>query len=348
MKVILFCANPYAFGILKPLHNQLALGNHKIIWYVPKKHLGSFPFRDEVNFTSSIAELFHFKSHAIFAPGNELPHYLRGVKVQIFHGMAGEKKGHFKIRHYFDLYLTQGPYFTQKFNELANKHKDFQVKETGWCKLDPLYQNHELLTIEKNQILKNHSKKHLVLYAPTFSPSLTSANSLKDEIQKLGKDKNIHLLVKFHDLMHREVVNQYQKLAKTHKNIEIISDKNILKYLVMADVMISDTSSVVYEFLLLNKPAITLNSISQNIVWLDISKPDQLQSALHDSIVNDSFAEQRQELISQYHPYNDGMSSQRMIAAVENYIAKHGVPNRRKLNLYRRCKMVKDFGVEPM
>ena len=26
----------------------------------------------------------------------------RGLKVQVFHGLAGEKKGHFRIRHYFD------------------------------------------------------------------------------------------------------------------------------------------------------------------------------------------------------------------------------------------------------
>ena len=28
----------------------------------------------------------------IFVPGNEVPHFIRGVKTQVFHGLAGEKK----------------------------------------------------------------------------------------------------------------------------------------------------------------------------------------------------------------------------------------------------------------
>ena len=37
----------------------------------------------------------------------------------------------------------------------------------------------------------------------------------------------------------------------------------------MADILISDTSSVIYEFLLLDKPTISFNNISKNIQWLD-------------------------------------------------------------------------------
>ena len=37
--------------------------------------------------------------------------YLPGVKIQVFHGYAAEKKDHWIIRRYFDTYFTQGPYF---------------------------------------------------------------------------------------------------------------------------------------------------------------------------------------------------------------------------------------------
>src|SRR5688572_8605399 len=115
MRVVLFCANPYAFGILKPLHDTLMLQRHEVLWYVPEKIAPQFPFSGDFTKTGSIAVLYNFKSDAIFVPGNEVPHYLRGIKVQIFHGLAGEKQGHFRIRDYFDLYLTQGPYFTERF-----------------------------------------------------------------------------------------------------------------------------------------------------------------------------------------------------------------------------------------
>jgi CDP-ribitol ribitolphosphotransferase len=348
MRSILFCANPYAFGILKPIHDELTLQGKDALWYVPKKLLSGFPFKDQVKHTDSIKELQLFKSDSIFVPGNEVPHYLRGVKVQVFHGLAGEKAGHFRIRNYFDLYLTQGPYFTKRFEDLALKHRDFEVKETGWSKLDSLFQNHEAIRTERDTLLMRSGKKHLVLYAPTFSPSLTSTITKQNEIAELADQGDIFLLIKFHDLMDKQVVSSYKDLAAARKNVEVVEDRNILKYLIMADFMISDTSSVVYEFILLNKPVITINSKSENIKWRDINSTDNLRTAFVIESTNDSFKKYRDETIRAYHPYSDGKSSGRMIAAVEDYIARHGVPERRKLNLWRRLKINRMFGKEPL
>jgi len=127
--------NPYSFGILQPIMEVLKEKNDEYIWFVRAAIIEKFPFKDE-NVTSNIKEIINFKSDAIFVPGNEVPYYLRGVKTQVFHGLAGEKKSHFRIRSYFDLYLTQGPYFTKWFSEAAQKHKNFSVVETGWPKLD--------------------------------------------------------------------------------------------------------------------------------------------------------------------------------------------------------------------
>ena len=135
MKAILFCQNNYAFGILEPIKQELIKQNDEYIWYVKDKIASDFPFKNDP-YTTQVDDLVLFLSDVIFVPGNEVPHYLRGLKTQIFHGLAGEKKGHFRIRHYFDLYLTQGPYFTNRFLELKSIHKDFDVIETGWPKLD--------------------------------------------------------------------------------------------------------------------------------------------------------------------------------------------------------------------
>ena len=104
MKSILFCENNYAFGILDPIKQVLIEKGYDYIWYVTKKIIKDFPYSSD-NYTSKISELETFNADAIFVPGNAVPYYLRGLKVQVFHGMAGEKKGHFRIRQYFDLYL---------------------------------------------------------------------------------------------------------------------------------------------------------------------------------------------------------------------------------------------------
>ncbi len=347
MRAVLFCANPYAFGILKPLHDALAQRQHEVLWFIPDKIRDQFPFTGTFAITNQVKTLIEFKGDAHFVPGNEIPHYLRGVKVQVFHGMAGEKQGHFRIRNYFDLYLTQGPYFTNRFKQLAAKHGDFEVMETGWCKLDPLYQHHTEYHTERDALLNQSGKKKLVLYAPTFSPSLTSAKELREAIDTLAHTEDVYLMIKFHDLMDREVIGQYQTLANNTPNIEIINDRNILKYLIMADVMISDTSSVVYEFILLNKPVITWRSASQHITWTDIQSAEELLPAYQKEITEDMHRAARQATILNYHPYTDGKSSERMIAAVEAYILQHGIPEKRNVNLYRRFKMNRLFGKKP-
>jgi CDP-ribitol ribitolphosphotransferase / teichoic acid ribitol-phosphate polymerase len=347
VKAVLFCVNPYAFGILNPLYEELVAQGHQVLWYVHAKMHGKFPLDDHAAKTHRIDDVSAFKADAIFVPGNEVPHYLRGVKVQVFHGLAGEKKGHFRIRHYFDLYLTQGPYFTEWFQQAAHKHNDFEVKETGWCKLDLLFQHQTTLLEEKKKLLQQVGKRTLVLYAPTFSPSLTSAIVKKDEIFALADREDIFLQIKFHDLMNAEVINHYRQLAESRSNVQIIDDRNILKYLVMADVMISDTSSVVYEFILLDKPVITIDSTSKNISWKNITKEESLHLAFVHELGEDPFKNSRRNIIQQYHPYTDGKSSARMIGAVEDYINRNGVPAKRKLNFWRRYKMNKMFGTNP-
>jgi hypothetical protein len=99
MNSILFCKNKYAFGILEPIRSELKNKGYEILWYVDQTILNDFPYKSDPHCTS-IKELKSFDSDAIFVCGNAVPHYLKGVKAQIFHGFAGEKKGHFRIRSY--------------------------------------------------------------------------------------------------------------------------------------------------------------------------------------------------------------------------------------------------------
>lgn len=343
MKTVLFCQNPYAFGILEPIQQVLKEKKFEYLWFVKGPILNKFPFKNEPH-TSNMEEVKAFKSDSIYVPGNEVPYYLRGLKVQIFHGFAGEKKGHFRIRHYFDLYLTQGPYFTQKFKQLQKKYKDFDVIETGWPKIDVYGKELHKYNQEKEKLLQNYNARKIILYAPTFSPSLTSAPYLIDEFKELAKNTNYVILVKFHDLMATELITEYKTLAKDFSNIIFEEERNIIKFLLMADIMISDTSSVVYEFLLLNKPVITFKSSSTNIQWDDLKEYRGLSSRILANLNDDLFKNQRQKVVADYHPYNDGNSAERMVNVVADYIAKNGIPEKRKLSFLRRLKIHKIFG----
>ena len=342
MKTILFCMNPYSFGILEPIMQVLKEKNYEYIWFVRTAILEKFPYQDQ-SYTTKIEDLVRFKSDAIFVPGNEVPHYLRGVKTQVFHGLAGEKKGHFRIRNYFDLYLTQGPYFTRRFSKAASKHRDFSVVETGWPKLDVYGKELHKYDSDKLILLKKSKAKKIILYAPTFSPSLTSASHLFTQIEKLAKSKEYLILIKFHDLMAADLIDSYKKLSMSFENVLFIEERNIIKYLLISDLMISDTSSVVYEFLLLDKPVITFKNNSLAIKWDNQLLFKGLVNRVAENLLEDPFKQQRLEILKEYHPYTDGNSAKRMVDAVEKYIKTNGVPEKRQISWFRRYKINKIF-----
>lgn len=343
MKAVLFCQNPYAFGILNPIKEELLAQGDEYLWYVPDSLIDKFPYKSD-SFTTSIKKIIEFNPDAHFVPGNEVPHYLKGVKAQIFHGFAGEKKGHFRIRHYFDLYLTQGPHFTKIFQQLKDRHRNFEVVETGWPKLDSYSKDRQQFDTEKEEMLKSFKAKTIVLYAPTFSPALTSAPYLFEEVEKLSRNPEYLILIKFHDLMDSALIKAYEELSMRYENIRFEKDHNILKYLLMADVLVSDTSSVIYEFLLLNKPVVTFKNISEKTYWDNQNQYSDLADRIKINLIEDPFLEGRKYIQSQFHPYQDGCSARRMVNAVKDYISKLGVPQKRKVSFLRRHKMNKMFG----
>ncbi|MBQ3657507.1 MAG: CDP-glycerol glycerophosphotransferase family protein [Bacteroidales bacterium] len=345
MKIVLFCENKYAIDILNPIQEEGQKdSDNQILWYVHKKKIADFPLKDQVNYTNSIQEIYDFKPDAIFCPGNIVPYYLSGVKIQIFHGYAAEKKDHWVIRRYFDTYFTQGPFFTAGFEKLAKKYKDFEVLETGWPRQDWIFQHKNDFEAQKQELLKKHGKKELVLYAPTFSPSLTSLPKFKEGLVDFVNKQDVLLILKFHPLTKQEWNDEYKALAANHDNILWIEDYTVTKYMLMADAMISDTSSTIYEFLLLDKPVITLDAVAKDIYWKNITDPMQLSKAYDEIKTDGKLTELRQWIIKNYDPYNDGNVAKRMLEGAKDYIRRHGVPEKRKLNLWRKYTSIKTFG----
>ena len=345
MKILLFCENKYAVDIVRPLQAEAdRQGGHEVLWYVHQKKIPVFPLKDEVRWTHSIQEAYDFHPDAVFAPGNIVPYYLSGVKCSIFHGYAAEKRDQFHIRNYFDIYMTQGRYFTEEFLKLQKKYRDFEVLETGWTRQDWIARHQHDFDQEREELLKRHQCERIVLYAPTFSPRLTSLPKIKEALVKLVDEKRVLLLIKLHPLTRQEWVEEYRQLAASHQNIVFEDDFAVSKYMLMADAMVSDTSSTIYEMLLLDKPVITVDTVSQAPYWKDIHDVGLLTAAYDEVFSSQMLTEKRQWIIANYDPYTDGHCAERMLQGVAEYIKRHGVPAKRKLNLWRKYVSIKTFG----
>lgn len=349
MRILLFCENRYAIDILNPLQEYVTDNNlpHEVTWYIHKPKISTFEYASKVRWTNSIQEAYDFSPEAVFVPGNIVPYYLPGVKIQVFHGYAAEKKDHWIIRCYFDTYFTQGPYFTSHFKALSEEYGDFEVVETGWPKQDWIKRNLHTYDAERQRLLDSTGRKRIILYAPTFSPKLTSLplEGMKERLGELAERNDALVVMKFHPLTRKEWADEYRAWAESKDNVMFVNQgENITKYQLMSDVLISDTSSTVYEFLLLSRPVITVRTIAKDIYWEDTATPDGLEEAYRRAMNDPEAIARRQWIVDNYDPYLDGRVCERMLNAAADYIRRHGVPSKRRLNLWRKYTSVKTFG----
>jgi len=175
-KFLFYVTLSYSYSILRPIEVELKKRGYTVAWFIRKGTEAEKFIQSSDKILHDVVEVKAFNPDAVFVPGNSVPSFFPGIKVQVFHGFDSGKKNKFKIRGYFDLYCTQGPKTTEGFEaeRIALKDPTFDVVETGWSKLDPLF-----TWQSEADDLKTESVQ--ILYAPTFSPALTSTYALLDE-----------------------------------------------------------------------------------------------------------------------------------------------------------------------
>lgn len=331
-RYLFYITENYSFEILRPLQQEILNRGDEVKWFVSGKNVNTNNFIDEV-FLESIHEAVKYNPDACFIPGNLIPNFIPGLKVQVFHGLEWKKKGHFQIRGFFDLYCTHGQATTSRFEVLASKHKYFDVVQTGWPKIDPLFKTPPAQYFE--------TKKTTILYAPTFSPKLTSAPDLFDEMKKFSLSGEYNWLVKFHPKMDNEWIQQYQTL--NNDSFKVVNSSNINELFQTADILVSDTSSVIGEFALLGKPVVTYKNSKPGDYLLDIKSSSQLFSTIASALSPSSSLKLAiKHYTDELHPYKDGQSSSRILNAVENILKKGKHAKKRKpLNIFRSFKLRK-------
>lgn len=322
----------YSFSILRPIAEKILARGGEVAWFVPQGAEAQAFLLPEDNQLLDVKAVKHYQPDAVLAPGNYIPDFFPGIKVQVFHGFDSGKKNKFNVRGFFDLYCTQGPNISKAFNNINDG--TYEVVETGWSKLDALFTLHP-------ETKSYQSEQPVIFYGPTFSPKLTSTYSLLPYIEQLSKTQKWQWLVKLHPKATNEEIAMYKALE--NDNLRFIETAEIIPLLQAADVLLSDTSSILAEFALQNKPVVAFNNRRPQPWMINFTQAEQLSDKITLALENN---EQQLKLINQHcntiHPMRDGNSSDRVVDAVEALIFK-GVTHLKKkpLNLIRRLKMRK-------
>lgn len=195
---------------------------------------------------------------------------LRGApRIQMFHGVAGKyadlyDKPDQSVRDWDRLFFINGRRLRNFIAAGAIDDTDSAARLIGMPKLDCLV-NGSLQRSEVLTALHIDPGRTTVLYAPTWSP-YSSLNVMGEELVKRLCAAGYAVMVKLHDRsrdqewIHSGGIDWFARLKPVLDRYDgLLADgSDASPYLAAADVLITDHSSVGFEYLLLDRPVIRI------------------------------------------------------------------------------------------
>ncbi|WP_196778639.1 CDP-glycerol glycerophosphotransferase family protein [Cognatilysobacter tabacisoli] len=316
---LLFATERYALPILQPLADALQAKGLPVCALFVDGAAGA-RLAEPVRMVT-VREAARLRPRAVFSAANWVPPFISGAKVQLFHGFNVEKRddarGHFRVRGLFGLYCTQGPATTAPFKALAARHRHFAVVETGWPKLDPLFHDDRGASAA---LRAPANDRPVVLFASTFTERLSAAPHLFDAIAAEIARGDRYWLLTLHPKTAPALVERYRALAGD--NAAWVESEQLVAAERAADVLVADTTSVVSEFVVQRKPVVTFRNRAPKPHMLDFDDPARLPAMLERAFApDDALRAHIAAYADEIHPYRDGYSSNRVLAATEAVIA---------------------------
>ncbi|CAM4189895.1 CDP-glycerol glycerophosphotransferase [Gillisia hiemivivida] len=336
-RFLIYISHTYALPIGGPLQKEILRQGYEVKWFSDQEYTKVY-FPEQGELLDSIEDVISYKPDIVLTITDSLADFIPGIKVQIFHGFLANKhsfkKGHFRIRGFFDLYCTQGPSTTGPFKELQKQHKHFEVIETGWSKVDPLF------PIERNSI-----EKPVILISSTFSPkySLTYDEEVVNEIERLSKIGKWEFKVVLHPKLAKDKIEIFKAIQ--NENLTYYDTTDIIPLFKKADIMFSDTTSAITEFILQQKPVVTFKNNKPGEHFIDIAEVSEIEDAITKALSRPRPVMLAiQNYIDVTHPYSDGKSSQRVInTCIEFLNSDRSYLKKKPLNLIRKFKVRKQL-----
>jgi len=329
-RFLFYAEQNYSFEILRPLQTLALREGHAVKWLLAGDKIAhNFLNSDERKL--DIDEAVRWQPDAVIVPGDRVPGFIPGLKVAVFHGLNEDKRGgDYPDRGLFDLYCTEGPGRSESLKRLAEKRGSFSVRETGWLKLDGLF---------NFPVPERSYDRPQILFASTFTPSLSCAELVYEQVQRLSANSRWQWLITLHPKMDPTTVARYRALAGD--NLHFFDNDKVIELLHRADVMVCDNSSILQEFLLLGKPVVTVNNRDPQPYLINIREPSGLENAINDALqpgaaLSSAIANYGQDIT----PWLDGQSSTRVLATVIEFL-EQGWEDKKPRNRWRNLKMRK-------
>ena len=230
----------------KTINNIIKKENLDYIWVKNKSEANAY-------YKNQMADWIFF--------GNTFPFldeiHQNSKSVQLGHGIGPKSAYYTRSSTPTTVRFVEGEYRT---NRLKNMYPNDNFVNVGFCKLDPII-NGKIKGFDLQKLGLKAQKKTLI-YAPTFYPS-----SIECFPKNFPEDLNqYNILIKPHYFSRskgwkyrkqRQLFNHWSKYDNVY--LAKIDDYSLLPFIATGDLLISDASSSIIEFAILNKPVIWCN-----------------------------------------------------------------------------------------
>ena len=347
-KFLIYISYSYAVPIGNPLEQEIISRGDTVKWFSDLDN-GKNTLKNKTNLLGSIQDVIDYKPDIVLGATDDVPDFITGLKVQIFHGFFAKKRPlknggfyHFRIRGFFDLYCTQGPSTTTEFTRLSKELKYFEVIETGWSKVDPMF------PLEKNRdpLQKNTQQLPIIMIASTFTERLSLAynDAVFNEIKRLSNSNNYKFIMVLHPKLPTHIIKKWQSLI--NENFTFFDTTDLTPLFFKADILFADTTSAIQEFVLQKKPVVTFKHKVHEDFLINIEDASAIENAFKTALnPSEELLHKIQSYINNLHPYSDGKSSKRVVDACISFLNKDKSYLKNKpLNLLRKYKIRKRLG----
>ncbi len=182
-------------------------------------------------------------------------------RIQLFHGVSFRNMAVRRDVLVYDHLFVVGPYMRRLFTEnQLLRDNDPRLVPIGFPKLDRLTNG----ALDRRRILdrlKLSGRRPVVLYAPTGqmgnSLELGIGEAMIERLQRSGK---YDILIKLHDHPRDRATDWPQRLKPLlNSHTRLVADYDVVPYLFVADLLVTDASSVSNEYALMNRPMVFLD-----------------------------------------------------------------------------------------
>ena len=100
-RYLFFISQDYSFPVLRPLQKAILARGNEVKWFMYGDEITKSYLQNEEYSLESIDEVINFNPHAVFVPGNVVPSFIPGLKIEVFHGLPSTKaKKNGQLYHY--------------------------------------------------------------------------------------------------------------------------------------------------------------------------------------------------------------------------------------------------------